>query len=252
MRGRRDLDALGAGPSQRRQAHLRRVQSGASRRTSSRRSWERLESRLPFSEMRWMKRRRRRAVPVDRAARRPTRRRSTCASTWRVCRRRRAVLSRRATSSSGSSWSPTRRRSYRPDNSNPDNCAWLLNMYGWAAAQPRVPAYGACAAGASAARDAARRRWAIFRRRSAGRQRSRLSTVDMILASVTRWIRTRRGWQHGTWRLPRCTGSRVFWPAGRGSDHASSAIAADFDVRRWRPGRRCPHRDAPRFECASN
>ena len=28
-----------------------------------------------------------------------------------------------------------------PDNSNPDNCAWLLNMFSWAAAQPRVASY---------------------------------------------------------------------------------------------------------------
>ena len=28
-----------------------------------------------------------------------------------------------------------------PDNSNPQNCAWLLNMYTWADAQPQVPAY---------------------------------------------------------------------------------------------------------------
>lgn len=28
-----------------------------------------------------------------------------------------------------------------PDNSNPENCAWLLNMYPWTEAQPRVSAY---------------------------------------------------------------------------------------------------------------
>ena len=28
-----------------------------------------------------------------------------------------------------------------PDNSNPENCAWLLNMYKWSDARPRVPAY---------------------------------------------------------------------------------------------------------------
>ena len=28
-----------------------------------------------------------------------------------------------------------------PDGSNPENCAWLLNMYKWPEARPRVPAY---------------------------------------------------------------------------------------------------------------
>lgn len=28
-----------------------------------------------------------------------------------------------------------------PDNSNPDNCAWLLNMYPWMMAAPKVPPY---------------------------------------------------------------------------------------------------------------
>ena len=28
-----------------------------------------------------------------------------------------------------------------PDNSNPENCAWLLNMFKWSDAAPRVPAY---------------------------------------------------------------------------------------------------------------
>lgn len=28
-----------------------------------------------------------------------------------------------------------------PDNSNPENCAWLLNMFPWAAAKTRVPGY---------------------------------------------------------------------------------------------------------------